>query len=143
MKRLCIYSPEKHLVFQTNVQDDESGRFQAKALNSQIWELESAIAHRKQFKTDEQRAFSAGFTAGNYGSAYESEEYFIWRKQQPYPAELPREMAFQIAYDVGCMFGFFSSFEGWELPDAIQESEVLSDPYWRQVCSDAGIESRA
>ena len=67
---------------------------------------------------DEQTDFSRGFDRGNYGNAYESQDFGTW-----YDAN---EIGYQSAYYTeGAILGFFSSYELNEISDEIAREDVM------------------
>ena len=66
---------------------------------------------------------SAGFDAGNYGNAYESQDWDSWCAEHCTP---PAGVD-SVAYAEGMLLGFFSSYEVSEIsdPDAAEMVESL------------------
>lgn len=65
-----------------------------------------------------QEAYFKGFDAGNYGNAYESQDWESWYASQC--DRIPSEH--REAYEHGMLLGFFSSYELSEIhDDAIAE----------------------
>ena len=57
-----------------------------------------------------------GFQDGNYANAYETEDY------QTFLDNLPKGKPYgRYFYRIGCLLGFFSSYELHEVPDDWQE----------------------
>ncbi len=72
-------------------------------------------------KTEWQKdvAFSQGFDAGNYASAYESEDFATWYDANDIGNEHP-------AYIEGAILGFFSSYELDEISDEVAREDVAA-----------------
>lgn len=66
-------------------------------------------------------SFSRGFDHGNYGSAYESQDWESWFADN---SDSCPEGADPQAWAEGCLLGFFSSFEIDEIPDEVVAEEV-------------------
>lgn len=60
-----------------------------------------------------EEAFSSGFDSGNYGNAYESQDWDSWYARN---CETPAEYDAD-AYREGLILGFFSSYEISEISD--------------------------
>lgn len=72
-----------------------------------------------QTKAKRTEAFSRGYDAGNYGNAYESQDFASWydaRNIGNKPAE----------YCEGAILGFFSSYELHEISDEIARDDVAA-----------------
>lgn len=67
-------------------------------------------------------AFSQGFDRGNYGSAYESQDWDSWYAAQcdNIPTNADRD-----DYQAGMLLGFFSSYEIFEIGDYAEEVDSL------------------
>ena len=63
---------------------------------------------------------SEGFDHGNYGSAYESEDWDSWYASHGNPPD----DCDPVAYAEGCLLGFFSSFEISEISDPVAAEYV-------------------
>jgi hypothetical protein len=77
---------------------------------------------------NKKEAFSRGFARGNYGNAYESQDWESWYADNcdpPDGCEAPE------AYAAGCLLGFFSSYEIHEIgdPDVAEAVEALRGVY--------------
>lgn len=66
-------------------------------------------------------SFSNGFNAGNYGNAYESQDWDSWYEEHGPDAE---ESDDPQSYRRGMMLGFFSSYEINEISDLEIAEEV-------------------
>ncbi len=56
-----------------------------------------------------------GWDRGNYGAAYESEDFGAWISVQTIPKEFAGSPSASSAYQAGMAIGFFSSFEDHEI----------------------------
>ena len=72
--------------------------------------------------TNHSESFSAGFDRGNYGNAYESQDWDSWYADNGEP---PEGME-RYAYQEGMLLGFFSSYEIEEIADDVQAEAVAS-----------------
>ena len=70
-----------------------------------------------------------GYDRGNYGAAYESEDWESWREENAPPEGLTSEQ--RADYEAGMLLGFFSSFEVYEIgdPDVADQVEHLRTQY--------------
>lgn len=68
-------------------------------------------------------SLSKGFAHGNYGAAYESQDWESWYADQcdSIPSNLDRSL-----YQAGMLLGFFSSYEIHEIPDEMIAEEVAA-----------------
>jgi hypothetical protein len=75
-------------------------------------------------KTDisPEESYSLGFDRGNYGNAYESQDWDSWYADN---FETPEGMD-RSAYQSGLLLGFFSSYEIHEISDDMAAEEVTS-----------------
>lgn len=74
-------------------------------------------------------SFSRGFDRGNYGNAYESQDWESWYAENcETPAEYDRT-----EYQAGMLLGFFSSYEVHEISDESIAEEVA---HLRQMYGD-------
>lgn len=64
-------------------------------------------------------SFSRGYDHGNYGNAYESQDWETWSADQETPEGLDAQ-----EYAHGMLLGFFSSFEAHEIGDEMLAQEV-------------------
>jgi hypothetical protein len=72
----------------------------------------------REFSYDfELTPLSRGFDRGNFGNAYENEDYDTWRPQQKIPVEYVGSPSACSAYEAGMFLGFYSSYEDHEIPD--------------------------
>lgn len=59
--------------------------------------------------------FTRGYDAGNYGNAYESQDWNAWSAKRNLSARSNE-------YRQGAMLGFFSSYELHEIPESLQNT---------------------
>lgn len=84
---------------------------------------------------DEKTAFSHGFNRGNYGSAYESQDWESWSVDLNDAADERGDSAHLGSFHEGALLGFFSSYELDEIPDdMVDDVEALRAAY-PEVCS--------
>ncbi len=76
----------------------------------------------EQFKSANE-SFSKGWDRGNYGNAYESQDWEAWYSDQcaDIPSNLDRSL-----YQAGMLLGFFSSYEISEISDDMIAEEVAA-----------------
>lgn len=70
---------------------------------------------------------SRGFDAGNYGNAYENEDWQAWlerkrAKKQPKAAKPAPELV--EAWEAAAILGFFGSYELHEIPDSARDAFI-------------------
>lgn len=71
---------------------------------------------REGWQAARQLAYSQGYDHGNYGSAYESQDWESWYADQC--DKIPSEhQEHREAYEHGMLLGFFSSYEKHEIGD--------------------------
>jgi hypothetical protein len=71
----------------------------------------------------ERTDFSRGYDAGNYGNAYESQDWNAWSAKR-------KLNGCSHEYRSGAMLGFFSSYEIHEIPMSLQNTIAqLRDKY--------------
>lgn len=68
---------------------------------------------------EELEAFSRGYDTGNYGNAYESEDWDSWNVKRCTASECRSD-----AYREGLLLGFFSSYEIEEISDDVLAEAV-------------------
>lgn len=73
---------------------------------------------------EQKTEFSHGFDRGNYGNAYESQDWESWSERQGEQSEVYRQ---------GMLLGFFSSYEIDEISDELIAGEVA---YLRDIYGD-------
>lgn len=69
--------------------------------------------------------YHRGFDRGNYGSAYESENWDTWKDQRANKMPNLRGLNAEY-YEAGLMLGFFSSFELHEIGDEFVREQVAA-----------------
>ena len=69
-----------------------------------------------------EESYSRGFDRGNFGNAYESQDWDSWYADN---CETPEGMD-RSAYQDGLLLGFFSSYEISEISDDMAAEEVAS-----------------
>jgi hypothetical protein len=70
-----------------------------------------------------QESYSRGFDHGNYGNAYESQDWESWWAENA--GKCPIDANPQ-AWAEGCLLGFFSSYEIHEISDDMVAEEVAA-----------------
>jgi len=85
-------------------------------------------------------ALSQGFDRGNYGNAYESQDYDAWIARQETPARFKGRYA--QAYRAGMLIGFFSSYEDSEIPESELDRFLQTYAEMQPVMVEAEIATR-
>lgn len=88
---------------------------------------------------DTTTAFSLGYNHGNYGNAYESNNWRTWIAEQTPPDNVDAA-----SWLTGVHFGYWGSYEGHEIPNDVRDAvlAVLNDSDNRQLCDAAGCVNR-
>lgn len=73
--------------------------------------------------TYKRHAFSRGFDRGNYGNAYESQDWDSWYEKQLDNVH-DEELHHSKEYQEGMLLGFFSSYELNEITDEVLREDL-------------------
>lgn len=84
----------------------------------------------------EEEALHRGYEAGNYASAYVSENYTVARQRRGNNEYLS---AWRNAYDAAFLLDFFSTYETHEIPYAHRADVVSAEYRWGPKMRKAGI----